>query len=510
MRRAVLLLCMLPVLPGAVRADDDYRAFLERRQAQAKRIGSECGPSIACICVSRSEAYRDAPYWGTVTQPNYPGQLGRFDAAAAKKRVPLDARHRVRILLRIDEHDLSDPANVPESYGSGFVVDRNGLVLTNAHLVRNATKIFVRFSKNRSSWADILASDPYSDLAVLKLLDPPGDLKPLVLGDGGKVRQGQFIFTLANEWTPRFRETGPTVHSGEVTNLRVKEPMKGIRKGPDSEADQRRRTLHANATLIQIDERATPSCSGGALLDLDGKVIGLTSALVAVVEKNGFAIPFDINTHRIIEVLKRGEEVEYGFLGVSLMQGNLRPINGAFLERVIAGMPAFRAGLQVGDRIVKINDKAIQDNSDLFLGIAMGLAGNTVRVTVRRGSSEREIPVKLAKFAVDGKAIAAKRPPARFGLRVDYTSILSQREVVFPRWGNRWTIPEGVIVREVVPGSPAELVRLQPDKLITAVNGRPVTTPAEYYRELAGVGNSVELTYLNSERRPARLTLQEK
>ena len=209
MRRAVLLLCVLPLLPGTVRADEERRDALARLQAHVDRATRESAPSVVCIYVSRSDAYSRGPFWGVAERPDYSGRLGRFDADAARKLVPLDAPHRARLLRSIRVHDLSDPAVVPESYGSGIVVDRTGLILTNAHVVRNATKIFVRLSGKRASWADIHACDPRSDLAVLKLLDPPADLKALPLGDGGSVRAGKFVLSLVFPFAPGRGKTSP-------------------------------------------------------------------------------------------------------------------------------------------------------------------------------------------------------------------------------------------------------------------------------------------------------------
>ncbi len=510
MRRSILFVCVLSLLPGPCRADADADAMARSMEEKAKRAAAEAGPSVASILVSRSDSYEKAPYWGVAHRPEFPGQLGKFDAAAARKRVPEDARHRARILQQIDDHDLSKSDTVPESYGSGIIVDDRGYVLTNAHVVRHATKIFVRLDKRRSSWADIHALDSYSDLAVLKLIDPPAGLKALVLGDGGEVMLRQRILTLTNEWTARFPTSGLTVRTGIVAALRQKPPEKtSERMIPQNERDRRKLTIHHNGTLIQINAEGAPGCSGGALLDLDGKVIGLTTALAGIgSEGSGFVIPFDANIRRIIDVLKRGKEVEYGFLGVTLQGRN--PDSPPFLQDVIPGMPAARAGLQPNDQIIRINGAEVTKAADLFLHIAMGLAGNRVPIEVKRGGTRvAHLRVQLAKFDVHKQVIASSQPPARFGLRVDYTSILSQRDVFFPRWGRR-VIPEGVIIREVVPDSPADRARLQPDKVITQVNGKPVTTPAQFYREMAQAGDAVELTYLNSERRPVHLTLSNK
>ncbi|MFO0843863.1 MAG: trypsin-like peptidase domain-containing protein [Gemmataceae bacterium] len=492
---------LLLFLASAVRADDELVRAMNLRVARAVR---DARPAIASILVSRSEAYLKAPYWGVEASPEPQGLLGRFDANAAAKLVPTGAAHRGRILRTIAQHDLSDPAVVPESYGSGFVLDRAGLILTNAHVVKDATKVYVRLPGRPGSWADIHACDPRSDLAVLKLIDPPADLKALPLGDGGTARTGQFVLSLANAFAPGFRgDAEPTAGYGLVSHLRRKVPEQ------NNELERHRApTLHHYGTLIQTDAQTTPGCSGGALLDLDGKAIGLTTALAGVRSDRpgGFAIPLDANTRRIIDVLRRGEEVEYGFLGVMLQGGAGQ--GGVHIWRVTPGSPAALGGIVGGDRIVAINGQPVRENDDLFLHIGMALAGSNAVVEVARNfGGTKRCPVRLAKFYVPGPVIASKRPPARFGLRVDHTSILVQRNP-FPNM-NRST-PAGVVVREVVYDSPADKARLQPDKVITHVDGRAVASPADYYREVAQAGKKVELTFLTSDGRSDTLTLEER
>src|SRR5205823_858965 len=115
-----------------------------------------------------------------------PGQLGRFDSRIPLQGLDQDPRRRQKVL----NLDLSNPETIPESYGSGVVIDESGLVLTHAHVVHKATKIYVRLPGQRGSWADVHALDPRSDLAVLRLLDPIPGLKSLKLGDGSKLRKG--------------------------------------------------------------------------------------------------------------------------------------------------------------------------------------------------------------------------------------------------------------------------------------------------------------------------------
>lgn len=485
-RSSVLLLLLLaPALRG-----------------EPRDVAAAAGPSVVRVHVSRSDAYAKAKHWGAAAKPAWPGQLGRFDAAAAIKRVPADAPDRDRVVRAIRAHDLSDPKHIPASYGSGLVLDAAGLVLTNAHVVKNATRVYVRVPGKGGSWADIWAADPRSDLAVLKLLDPPAGLKALPLGDGDKVRQGDKVVCLVNELPPGFpADDTAALSTGSISAVRQR------LIGRSSEVERARHPLHHLGNLLQTTAGIAPGCSGGVLLDAQGKAVGLTSAIAAVRgEKRGtFAIPLDTNTKRVIEVLKRGEEVEYGFLGVVL--GNEGgAANGVRLYRVSPGTPAERAGLIADDLVIRIDGKPVRHTDDLFLHIGMALAGNTARVVVVRNGRQLSFDVKLAKFYVPGEIIAAKRPPARFGLRVDWTSVLLVR-APFPMM--RRLPSRGVAIREVVVGSPADKAKLQPDKIITHVDGKAVSTPAEYYREAAKAGEKVELTYLTADGRSQVLTLEE-
>jgi serine protease Do len=510
--RRVLPLALLFAFADAVpaRADDGRTPALVRElNEKSQEIARTIGPSVVCIYVSRSDAYQKAPYWGIPHTPDYPGRLGRFDAAAARKKVPTDARHRARILRTIAEHDLSAPNVVPESYGSGIVVDRAGLVLTCAHVVKNATRIYVRQGE-RGSWADIHAADPRSDLAVLKLLDPPAGLKALKLGDGGKVRPGQLVWCVSNRFEPRFRgDATPTFGFGQVRRLRV--PLPGNFENMFRDMPHEKFTLYHHGLLFQTTAVTTSGCSGAALVDLDSKVVGLTTALAGIGgdKLGGFAIPLDPSIRQIVERLERGEEVEYGFLGVQLGTQDRPPTT--MIHAVTAGSPAMKAGLMAGDVIVRINGKAVSNTNDLFLYLGMTLAGREAEIEVRGnrfGGFTRTVRVRLAKFYWPGPVIASKQPPARFGLRVDYTSVLAQRNPFPLRWGR--APAEGVAIREVVLNSPADRARLQPDKIITHVNGTQVTTPGEYYQVIARAGNKVELTILTSRQREDRITLEEK
>ena len=497
--RLSALVAVLTLVPAA-RAEDKPSPELLALQKAVENAVADAEPSIACILVSRSENYRkleEAPP-ADVT----PGRLGRFDETAKSLR-KLPVRDRERLVRTLD---LSKPGHVPECYGSGIVIDESGLVLTKAHVVRNATKIYVRFAGNRGSWADIHASDPRSDLAVLRLQDKVAGLKAVKFGDGGAVRKGQFVLLMANPFDAGFRDGSPSASWGLISNVR--------RRLPDptfNEKERHRHTLHLYPILLQLDTRLNLGCSGGGVFDLEGKLIGITTAQAALEGSEtpgGFALPLDASVKRIIEVLRRGEEVEYGFLGVSVQADG----KGVVIASVAVGSPAYRAGMSAdrGDNthLVSIAGQPVRTTEDVFLLIGTQLAGTRVKVEVEGADGiKRTHTAVLAKFYVEGQILASKQPAARRGLRVDYTSTLNGRPSV-PPWIR--DIPEGVLIREVVPGSPADKVKLQVDKIITKINGTSVSTPAEFYREMDKVTGRARLTLMNEQGGEETITLDAK
>jgi serine protease Do len=467
-------------------------------------------PSIACILVSRSDQYPD--FEKPSADERERGKLGGHTKNAVIHEPPRRFNPRPAE-TPVDPLDLSDVNNVPEAYGSGVVVDASGLILTNYHVVRDATKVFVRLPGGKGSYADIHAADSRSDLAVLRLIKPPADLKPLKHGDASKLRKGQFVLSLANPFAAGFRDGSPSASWGIISNIRRRPP------GSPNETE-RTKNLHNYGTLLQLDARLNLGCSGGALLDLKGELIGLTTAQAAlsgVETPGGFAVPMDAGMWRIVEQLIKGEEVEYGFLGVGFQPSanDDAPPNrtdGVEIGNVISGSPADEAAprrLLAHDIILSVDGVRVFENEDLFVTVGTQLAGRSVELEVKGkpGLPPEKLTVKLAKFKSAAKYIASKAPPALGGLRVDYTSLLVQ-----PGFDPRFAriIPVGVIVREVVPGSAADKAQLQPDKVITHVNERRVTSPTEFYLCMENArknGKFVELSIQNSDGRTETVKL---
>jgi S1-C subfamily serine protease len=495
-----MLPCSLGLLllldPRSTPADEPEKAPALKQalalQDLVQRVIRAAEPSVACVVVSRSDAYQR---YGQGPSMSEPGKLGAFAPAALEARLPrLDAAERERIRKQLD---LADPATVPESYGSGVVLDEAGLLLTNYHVVLGATKIFVRLPGGIGSYADIHAADPRSDLAVLRLLEGKG-YKALRLGDGGKAESGQFVVALANPFAAGFRDGQPSASFGIISNVRR-------RSAGNTREEESAKSLHQYGTLLQTDVRLNLGCSGGALLNLKGELIGLTTSLAALRGSDapgGFAVPIDAGLRRILDVLKLGREVEYGFLGISFDRKATRG-DGVVLSWVIPGSPADRKGLQKNDVLLAINGTPLRTGDDLFLALGTLLAGSTAVLDVQKGGGGRaRLEVTLAKFYVPGKKIASDPAPRPYfrGLRVDDASLLVQQG---PRGLAPRRIPVGVLISEVRPESPAATALLRSGDVITHVNGRAVTTPAAFYREARGLSSPVELTL--AARQPGQL-----
>lgn len=485
MARFVVALLLLG-LATTVRAEDDALKHALALEAAIQQAAERAESSVACVLVSRSEAYEkfNSPRDRVDVRA---GRLGGFtpppDPGFGRQNAEQDLIKRL---------NLAAPEAVPDSYGSAVVIDEGqALLLTNLHVIRDATKVYVRLPGGHGSYANIHAYDERSDLAVLRLINPPPNLKALRMGDGDKLKKGQFVLAISNPFAVGFRDGSPSVTWGMLSNIRRRLP------GEPNEGQQRRPRLHYYPVLLQTSIRLPPGASGGALLDLQGNWIGLTTSLAGVVggeDLGGYAIPLDTRMKRIIDTLRRGEEVEYGFLGISQQAV---PRDGVGLWSPTPGGPAARAGMQHGDRIVSVDGVDVNDPDDLLFGISAALAGTRVRMIVVRNNRRVELYPVLAKTSWPSNLpiVAANRPEPVHGLRVDYTSVLAISGTA------QRSIAAGVLVREVEENSPAARADLKPDKdIIVSVNGRMVNTPREFYDAARPANGTIDLVLEDGRR----------
>jgi putative serine protease PepD len=259
--------------------------------------------------------------------------------------------------------------------GSGFVLDKDGYILTNEHVVDGARTVRVRFSEGGPVGARVVGSDTSSDLALLKIDSGDHALTPLTLGSSTALKVGQ----------PAIAIGSPYRLEGTLTTGVISAIGRSIESPNHFPIDG----------AVQTDAAINPGNSGGPLLDGSGRVIGINAQIASSTGANdgvGFAIAID-TAKEILPALKAGKEIKRPYLGVST--GDATTGTGAVVADVIAGGPAAAAGLQPGDRIVSVDGRAITQSSDVSSFITAHKPGEKVDVRIRRGDGERTLSVTL-------------------------------------------------------------------------------------------------------------------
>jgi serine protease Do len=387
-----------------------------------------------------------------------------------------------------DLRPLAPGATGPTVTGAGVVIDPSGLVLTEYLAVREGDQHTVTTVGGKSYPASIKAADPRSGLAVLAIDRQAlagGSLTPVRFGDAAELRKGQFVIAIGNPYAIR-TDGQATVSLGVVSNVARKAPPGANLNDVPGPLGDYRTTLHHLGTLIQTDARLGWSAGGGALVNLQGEMVGLTTTVAAIAGHErpaGYAIPINAPLRRIIDVLRQGREVEYGLLGVSFAIRHTdrgKEPDGVTVEQVYPGSPAARAGLQPGDVIMQVDGQRTADVDAIQL--AVGLLPPAANATIRyaRRSRAATAEVRLAKLAVPGKKIVTNRPPGWRGIHVDYATALDVVTLAQEAASGALD-PQGcVLVTEVEPDSPAWQAGVRPGMFISHVGAKRVTTPDEF------------------------------
>ncbi|MBI3127945.1 MAG: DegQ family serine endoprotease [Candidatus Tectomicrobia bacterium] len=362
------------------------------------------------------------------------------------------------------------------SLGSGFLIDKDGFVLTNNHVIEKATGITVILDNRKRRKATVVGRDPLTDLALLKVEKRPGDnFVPVALGDSDKLRVGEWVMAIGNPFG-----LSHTVTAGIVS---AKGRMIGAGRFDD---------------FIQTDASINPGNSGGPLFNLQGQVVGINTAIFSRAGGNigiGFAIPANM-AKTIVPQLRKGSVVR-GFLGVSIQSVNetmakslgLKEQRGAIVASVVDDSPAAKAGIRRGDVITSLNEQKIEKARDLSRIAADLKPGTAVRVAVLRAGKPLALTVTMGRMPDEEQMVA--RAPARenitssLGIQVqDLTPDIARQVGVRTR--------SGVVITNVTQGSPAAQVGLQRGDVIIEVNQKRVRNVAEMGQALQqgkGTGN---------------------
>ena len=364
------------------------------------------------------------------------------------------------------------PERRQQGVGSGFIMSREGYILTNNHVVEDADQIKVNLAGGKEFNGKIIGRDPKTDLALIKI-EAASELQPLKLGNSDDLKVGNWVVAVGSPFGLE-----QTVTAGIVS-------AKGrvIGSGPYD-------------NFIQTDASINPGNSGGPLINLQGEVVGINTAIIASGQGIGFAIPINMAKEIAPQLQKRGH-VTRGLLGVAIQDVTpelakslgLKESKGALVSQVVPGGPADKAGIEQGDVIVNFDGQLVGDSKDLSRIVAPTPVGKTVAVKLFRDGKEVERQAKVGEMEEETASEAAKSPiHPSLGVTVQNLTPQIARELGLKK-------SAGVVVTGVEPGSPAAEAMIQAGDVIQAVNRKPVKNVDDFVKtvEKAKGGGSLLL-----------------
>jgi serine protease Do len=359
------------------------------------------------------------------------------------------------------------------SLGSGFIIEKDGLILTNYHVVDNADRITVRLLDGREFTGKVVGKDQKTDIALVKI--NAQDLPVAPLGNSDKLEVGEWVMAIGN----------PFGLDNTVTSGIVSAKDRQIGAGPYDH-------------FIQTDASINPGNSGGPLINLRGEVVGIDSAIYSQSGGNigiGFAIPINL-VKELLPQLESTGKVTRGWLGVSI-QGmtpdlaaslGVDKAKGALVSSVVHDSPADRAGIKAGDIIVGYEGKKIDNANDLPFLVAGTPLGKTVSLQVLRGKETMTLPVTIEKMQ-EQEAVASASEKGDLGLTVEEITPEVAQNLGLDR-------TRGVVIRAVAPDSLGEEAGLLPGDIIREIDRKPIRNLSDYKKIMASAVQQKSVLFL--------------
>jgi serine protease Do len=367
--------------------------------------------------------------------------------------------------------------------GSGVVISADGLVLTSEHVVRDSAEIEVTLASRKKYKAKVVGTDPRRDLAVIRI--DAKNLPAAALGDAAALRRGQFALALGSPFGFG-RDGQASISFGIVSGTGRAIP------GIGRELDR----YYGN--LIQTDAAVNPGNSGGPLVNLEGEVVGINAVIssqTGVSDGVGFAVPITAETKRIIERLKRGEEIVYGYAGIEIQevgeeeakQSGAELGTGAFVARVLPDTPGAKAGIKPGDVVVAVADKPVRDPDDVIQVVQSTPVGEKIPLTVMRKGRRETLTLEVGRRPAPKEVLATRSDVGDWwrGMRVEALTAELRAQTGLKE------SDQGAFVREVRDGSPAAQAEIIPGMVIDQVGEKKVAGVREFRDAVADIQGPV-------------------
>jgi serine protease Do len=362
-----------------------------------------------------------------------------------------------------------------KSLGSGFIIEKDGYIITNNHVIENADKIKVKLTTGKEFDAEIIGRDPNTDLALIKINPKLSKLRAVKLGDSEILKVGQWVVAIGNPFGLEHTVTAGIVSAkGRV-----------IGSGPYDD-------------FIQTDASINPGNSGGPLINVQGEVIGINTAINPAGQGIGFAIPINL-AKGIIKQLKTDGKVTRGWLGVGIQDitdelaeyYGVKDKKGVLITKVFPGDPADEAGVQPQDIILELNGQTIESTRELTSIIANTDVKDTVRIKILRNGKQKTITVKIAERHDEKLSFYDTQETEKAddlgilvaGLNPDTSYKFNTKET------------QGVIVTSVQPGSKGENAGIRNGDIIKEINHQNITSVSDYKQAIEKVkkGDTVNI-----------------
>ncbi len=364
-----------------------------------------------------------------------------------------------------------------QGHASGFIVSPDGYILTNNHVVADADVINILLNDGREFSAEVVGTDKNSDLAVLKI--DADNLPFLSLGNSNDLEVGEWVAAIGNPLGLQASLTVGVVSAKGRSNL----------------------DIINYEDFIQTDAAINRGNSGGPLINMDGEVIGINTAIATAAGGNSgymgisFAIPSIMAEHAMQQLIAKGS-VTRGFLGVSLQEIDfnlaqsfgLDKVQGALVIDVQPDSPAAEAGLQREDILLEFNDRPITRISVFRNAVSLMDPGSTIDLQLLRDDQKKKISVTVGTFGDDQESSLPEKKE-KLGIEVESLTTEKARDLGYG-------VEKGVLVKKVLPGTLAARLGIKPGAIIISINRQAITTPAEYHKAIAQHDNTKPLLLL--------------